>query len=191
MMEGLSVTFSAEGAVSSIGNHRCSPPGDRQRAADNHPHSRPARNPAVSLGYFGFHWLEFFLGSHLRLRPITFRGGLVLIDRYYYDFFVDQRRYRLRVPQPIVRLGHFFLKKPDLVVLLTRRRKCLQAASRRFRSRKPNASARRIWNLSAGLSNGRVVDATQPPEKVGADINRAILDFMAERTSKRWGIGHS
>ena len=42
----------------------------------------------------------------------------MLIDRYYYDFFVDQRRYRLRVPQAIVRLGHFFLKKPDLVVLL-------------------------------------------------------------------------
>jgi hypothetical protein len=31
------------------------------------------------------------------------------------------------------------------------------------------------------------MDATQPPEKVGADINRAILDFMARRTVTRWG----
>jgi len=88
------------------------------RSPTTDPHSRPARNPTFSLAYFGFHWLEFFLGSHLRLRMIAFRGGLVLIDRFYYDFFVDQRRYRLRVPVSIVRLGHFFLKKPDLVVLL-------------------------------------------------------------------------
>ena len=41
--------------------------------------------------------------------------------------------------------------------------------------------------LVQGLSNGRVIDATQPPEKVGADISRAILDFMAERMAKRSG----
>ena len=49
---------------------------------------------------------------------MTFRGGLVLIDRYYYDFLIDQRRYRLQVPQWLVRLGLAFLKKPDLVLLL-------------------------------------------------------------------------
>ena len=87
-------------------------PASGSTRADPDPHSRPARNPAVSLCYFGFHWLEFVLGSHVRLRPITFRGGLVLVDRGYYDFFVDQRRYRLRVPQAVVRLGHFFLKSP-------------------------------------------------------------------------------
>ena len=40
--------------------------------------------------------------------------------------------------------------------------------------------------LVRGFDNGRVVDATQAPEKVGADISRAILDFMAERTR---GVG--
>ena len=44
--------------------------------------------------------------------------------------------------------------------------------------------------LVRGLGNGRVVDATQPPEKVGADVSRAILDFMTERTKKRWGLPH-
>jgi thymidylate kinase len=42
--------------------------------------------------------------------------------------------------------------------------------------------------LVQGLSNGLVLDATQPPEKVGTDINRAILDFMARRTVTRWNI---
>ena len=95
-MEGLSGTFSPQ----KVRHFHWKPPlfSARRQAARGpatDPHGLPARNPAVSLCYFGFHWLEFLLGSHLRLRPVTFRGGLVLIDRYYYDFFVDQRRYRL------------------------------------------------------------------------------------------------
>jgi thymidylate kinase len=41
--------------------------------------------------------------------------------------------------------------------------------------------------LVLGLANGRVIDATQPPAKVGAEASRVILDLMAERTRKRWG----
>jgi thymidylate kinase len=133
--------------------------------------------------------LEFFLGSHLRLRPITFRGDLVLIDRYYYDFFVDQRRYRLRVPQAVVRLGRFFLKSPDLVFLLDAPAEVLQKRKQEVPLAETERQCTAYLELVRGLGNGRVVDSTQPLEKVGADISRAILDFMAERTKRRWGLG--
>jgi thymidylate kinase len=157
------------------------------RAPTTDPHGHPPRNPAISLCYFAFHWLEFFLGSHLRLRPLTFRGGLVLIDRYYYDFFVDQRRYRLRVPQSIVRLGYLFLKKPDLVVLLDAPAEVLQSRKKEVPLAETERQRTAYLALVQGLCNGRVIDATQPPEVVGSNISRAILDFMAERTIKRWG----
>ena len=188
LLDGLRVTFSPQKAH----HFHWKPPlySTRRRAARGpatDPHGQPARNPVLSLGYFGFHWLEFFLGSHLRLRPITFRGGLVLIDRFYYDFFVDQRRYRLRVPQAIIRLGHCFLKKPDLVVLLDAPAEVLQSRKQEVPLAESARQRTAYRALVQGLSNGRVIDATQPPEKVGADISRAILDFMAERTAKRSG----
>jgi thymidylate kinase len=158
------------------------------RGPTSDPHGRPARNPLLSLGYFGFHWLEFFLGSHLRVRPMTFRGALVLIDRYYYDFFVDQRRYRLRVSSSLVRLGLCLLKQPDLVVLLDAPAETLQRRKQEVPLAETERQRAAYLTLVRGLSNGRVVDATQSPEKVGADISRAILDFMAERTGQRWGI---
>ena len=147
VMEELSGTFSP----AKVQHFHWKPPlfSAQRRAARGpatDPHGQPPRNPLASLCYFGFHWLEFFLGSHLRFWPITFRGGLVLIDRFYYDFFVDQWRYRLRVPQFIVRLGHSLMKKPDLVVLLDAPAEVLQAESRKSRWRKPNANAPRIWN---------------------------------------------
>ena len=186
VIEGLSGTFPSQ----KVRHFHWKPPlfSARRQAARGpatDPHGLPARHPAISLCYFGFHWLEFLLGSHLRLRPVTFRGGLVLIDRYYYDFFVDQRRYRLSVPQSIVRLGHVFLKKPDLVLLLDAPAEVLHSRKQEVPLAETGRQRIAYRELVRGLPNGRVLDATQPPEKVGADITRAILDFMAQRTSKR------
>jgi hypothetical protein len=148
------------------------------------PHSRPPRNALVSVLSFAFHWLEFFLGWHLRVRPKLFRGGLVLIDRWYYDFFVDQRRYRLRVPKFLVRLGLTLLPKPDLVFLL-------DAPPEVLRQRKqevPEAETRRqreaYLNLVQTLPNGIVIDASQPPERVAGDICHKVLERMAAQISK-------
>ena len=191
VMVELGVTFSPQ----KVCHFHWKPPlfSARRRAARGpatDPHGRPARHPVVSLAYFGFHWLEFLLGSHLRLRPITFRGGLVLIDRFYYDFFVDQRRYRLRVPRFIVRLGHYFLQQPDLVVLLDAPAQVLQQRKQEVPLAETERQRPAYLELVRSLRNGRVVDATQPPDKVGADISRVILDFMAERTGQRWGASN-
>jgi len=146
------------------------------------PHSQPPRNALVSMLYFKVHWLEFFLGWHLRVRPKLFRGGLVLIDRWYYDFLVDQRRYRLQVPKVLVRLGLKLLPKPDLVFLL-------DAPPEILRQRKqevPEAETRRqresYLRLVRTLPNGIVVDASQSPERVADDICHRLLDQMGEQS---------
>ncbi|MGA2865995.1 MAG: hypothetical protein ABSF95_16095 [Verrucomicrobiota bacterium] len=151
------------------------------------PHSEPVRNALVSLLFFGFHWLEFFLGWPLRIQPVTFRGGLVVINRFYYDFFVDQRRYRLRVPLWLVGLGYRALVKPDLVLLLDAPAAVLQSRKREVPPAETERQRKAYRQLVQGLSNGRIIDAAQPPEKVAAEIEQVILDFMAERTRKRSG----
>jgi thymidylate kinase len=191
IMEGLSGTFPPQ----KVRHFHWKPPlfSARRQAARSpttDPHGLPARSPVVSLCYFGLHWLEFLLGAPLRLRPVTFRGGLVLIDRYYYDFFVDQRRYRLAVPPSLVRLGHFILPKPDLVLLLDAPAEVLQRRKREVPPAETERQRQAYRQLVRGLSNGVVLDATQPPEKVGADLNRAILEFMAQRAIKRGDTRH-
>ena len=188
VLEELEVTF----PTAKVRQFHWKPPvftGKRQaaRAPTTDPHGKPARNALLSLAYFGVHWLEFLLGSHLRLRPLAFRGTLILIDRFYYDFFIDQRRYRLRVPQGLVRLGHALLKKPDLVVLLDAPAEVLQRRKQEVPLAETERQRAAFLPVVRGLQNGTVIDATQPPGKVGGAISRAILDFMALRTRQRWG----
>ncbi len=149
------------------------------------PHGQQARNRIASLAYLAGHWLEFFLGSHLQFRPVLFRGGLVLIDRYYYDFFVDQRRYRLQVPHWVVRAMFALLRQPDLVFLLDAPAAVLQSRKQEV---PPAETARQVEayrQLVARLPQGRVLDATQPAEHVAAHLTLQVLGWLEQRANRR------
>lgn len=152
-----------------------------RRPADS-PHAQSPRNPFLSLLYFGFHVLEFILGSRFRIRPITFRGGLVLIDRYYYDFFVDQRRFRLQVPQFLVRFGYHLVQKPDLFLLLDAPAELLQQRKQEVALAETQRQREAYLSLIRRLPNGYMIDAAQPADKVASDCIKRVLDFMAART---------
>ncbi len=155
------------------------------RAPVTAPHDKPPRSAPVSWLFFAVHWLEFFLGWPWCIWPVVARGGLVLIDRFYYDFFVDQRRYRLRVPAWLVGLGYWLLPKPDLVLLLDAPAEVLQ----RRKAEVPPAETQRqrtaFLTLFRDLPNGRIVDAAQPPDQVARQSRRLILDFLAQRMARR------
>lgn len=157
---------------------------NRRRAARTeatNPHGRPVRSQGLSLAYFGFHWLEFFLGSWLRVPGVTFKGGLVVIDRFYYDFFVDQKRYRLAVPRAVVAGGYWFIKKPDLVFLLDAPAEVLQSRKQEVPLAETGRQRQAYLELVKNLPNGIVVDAAKSSEQVASDIAQSILEFMAQR----------
>ena len=156
-----------------------------ERAPVADPHAKRPRNRLVSLVFFALHWLEFMLGSLLRIRPITFRGGLVVTDRYYYDFLVDQSRYRLNVPGWLVRSGLAFIRKPDLAVLLDAPVEVLRARKQEVPPEETQRQREAYLAMMRSLPNGNVVDAAQAPEKVVADIRKLILDYMVKRQSSR------
>jgi thymidylate kinase len=149
------------------------------------PHSRPPRNFLISLLYFAAHWFEFFLGYFVKILPVTFRGGLVLIDRWYYDFFVDQRRYRLKIPMSLVRLGYLFLRKPDLAFVLDAPPEILQARKQEVSQAETRRQCEAFQRLAAEFSNVVLVDATKSPDDVAGEICGIVLQFMADRTEQR------
>jgi thymidylate kinase len=149
------------------------------------PHGQPPRGWLASLCYLAGHWLEYVLGSLLQFRPAMFRGGLVLIDRYYYDFLIDQRRYRLSVPNGIIRLLFRTLRQPDLVFLLDAPAEVLQARKREVSPAETERQVQAYRQLVATLPQGRTLDATAPPYRVTAELTRQLLDWLASRIKNR------
>ncbi len=157
----------------------------RERPPTTTPHANPPRPLIISIMYFLFHWADFVLGVCLILRPITFRNGLAVIDRYYYDFFVDPQRYRLRVPLFLARLGYAFLPKPDLVILLDAPPDILQSRKREVPLTETARQRAAYLELTAGLPNGLVVDGSRSLQEVVYEATRAVLSYLTDRTTRR------
>lgn len=152
------------------------------------PHGKPPRGRLASIAYFTFHWLEFVLGAQVRLRPALFRNGLVVIDRYYHDFFVDPQRYRLAVPKRLLRWAFRFVMKPDLLICLDAPHEVLQGRKQEVT---PEVTARQrqaYLDLARTLPNSHVVDAARPLDEVVAEAEAIVLRYIATRTARRLGL---
>ncbi len=81
------------------------------------PHGRKQRGRFVSYLRFFYYTADYFLG-YFKIRFLKTITTLVVMDRYYYDFLVDKRRYAFDVPEWLPRLIAKVLPKPDLVIYL-------------------------------------------------------------------------
>jgi len=189
LIENLAATFPLE-----LGRHfHWKPPvlSAKRRSARGSatdPHGLPTRGRVKSLLFFAAHWTEFLLGAPLRIWPATYRGGFVLIDRYFYDFFVDQRRFQLNVPMGLVRLACGLLPKPELVFVLDAPTEVLRARKQEVSFAETDRQRQQYVKLAARLPNGKIIDGTQPPAAVAQNIQREIFQFLAARQKRRDGL---
>jgi thymidylate kinase len=157
----------------------------RNGSAALDPHSKPVRPLGLSIIFFLRHLADFYLGAILRILPVTFKNALVAVDRYYYDFFIDQRRFRLSIPQAVALLGYRFLLKPDIVFCLDAPPAVIQARKQEVPFEETARQQAAYLALVETLPNGRIVDASRPLEQVISDVESIILEHMSARTLRR------
>jgi thymidylate kinase len=136
--------------------------------------------------YFAYHLQPFFWGWIRYVKPALKKNGLVIIDRYYYDFFVDLRRYRLNLPKWIVRFGYVFVNKPDIVFCLDADPEVLQERKMEVSFEECKRQREAYRALASRLSTGHVIDASQELDAVVRDVQKIILVYMNERATRRF-----
>lgn len=167
----------------------------RRRRSDSgpttDPHGRPPRGVLSSLVHFTFHLLEFVVGGQLKIRPVLIRNGLVAVDRYYYDFLVDPKRYRLNVPGRLVRWASRAVMRPDLVICLDAPTEVLQGRKWELPPEETGRQRKAYVNLARTLPNAHVVDASRPLDEVVSVVTGIALDYLASRAARRLGLDES
>ncbi|MCW5552677.1 MAG: hypothetical protein KIS67_11040 [Verrucomicrobiae bacterium] len=155
------------------------------RPATTAPHALPPRNALVSLGLLVYHWIEFCVGAFVQFLPARFRNGLVLIDRYHYDFVVDPRRFRLAAWPRLARLLFRLLPKPDRVFVLDAPAEVLQSRKREVPLVETKRQREAYLSYPGALPCARIVDASQCADAVVAELTRDTLNRLAARQERR------
>ncbi len=149
------------------------------------PHSQPPRGWLVSVLKMIYFLFDYILGYLLQVYPKLIRSTFVVFDRYYHDLLVDSRRYRYGGPMWWARLLGKLIPQPDLWILLDAPAEVLQARKQEVSFEETARQREAYLALVRSFPNGVVVDSSQAIDKVVADVDKTILEFMAQRTSQR------
>jgi thymidylate kinase len=104
--------------------------------------NKPVTNPhgSSTSGFFGsllrwlYYTLDYTFGFYLKVwSKKAIRSCVWIFDRYYYDFLIDPKRGRIKLPRWILKVGQFIIPEPDIIL-------CLGADAGEIHQRKPELS---------------------------------------------------
>lgn len=151
------------------------------------PHGKPPRGRLVSLLRFGYFWLDFVLGHWVKVRPLLLRRYLISFDRCYYDFLVDPRRFRLRLPQWLVRLFAYLVPQPDLIFVFDAPAAVLHARKQELGLAEIETQLDALRALSSRTARMHSVRVDREVEAIVDELERATLDYLDRRARRRLG----
>jgi hypothetical protein len=153
------------------------------------PHARPAHGPLLSLLVTGYYWLDFVVGGWLRIAPVRLRGGLVVVERGWWDLAVDPHRYRLSMPPRVIRLLGAAVPRPDLALVLEADPETLRA--RKAELTEPELARQTVaWRRTLYRSVPRTfLDTSRGEAAVQAEARQTIVGHLERRAASRLASG--
>jgi thymidylate kinase len=146
------------------------------------PHAQKPSGPVGSIFRWGYYLLDYTLGYIKSVFPqIRTKSKVFIFDRYYYDYYIDQRRSRTSLPHWILRLGECLVPTPDIIL-------CLGGDPQKIYSRKPETSLKEVTRQTRILqkfchSRRKAVwiDTTTTPQESIIATMEAIVKMMIPR----------
>ena len=161
----------------------------REASDATDPHQQAPHGAMASLLVAGYYWLDFVLGGWARVTPIRLRGGLVVMERGWWDLAVDPTRYRLKIPQWIIRLLGLATPRPDLAFVLEGEPATLHARKAEL---PPSELARQTREWRRALPSSvptTFVDTSPGSLAVQAQIREHIASHLERRATRRLASG--
>lgn len=146
------------------------------KATVTNPHAKKPSKFLPSMARWSYYLLDYSIGYLINYwLKLHTKSKVVIFDRYYYDNYIDQKRLRTSLPKWIIRIGEFFIHKPDLVI-------CLGGDPKIIYERKPETSFDEVKRQTKALkefcktrSNAVWVDTTIQPNISITTAIEAIL----------------
>lgn len=150
------------------------------------PHNQKPRGELGSIAKLFYFLGLYFFGYWCKIYPLKIKSTLIIFDRYYHDILVDPRRYRNSAGNYWTKLVAYFVPKPDVWILLDVPATIIQ---QRKSEVSPEESARQVIayrKLFEKLANAYVINANQTPEQVIYDTEEVLIQYLKNRTLKRY-----
>jgi len=100
------------------------------------PHKGKQSGLLGSLFRWGYYMIDYTFG-YMKNVWLYKNGKVFIFDRYYYEYYFDQKRSRTNLPLWIVRIGECLIPSPDVIL-------CLGGDPEKIYARKPETSLEEV-----------------------------------------------
>lgn len=148
----------------------------------SNPHGSSSSGFFGSLARWLYYLLDYTFGFYLKVwSKKSIKSCVWIFDRYYYDFLIDPKRARMKLPKIIFKLGQFLIPEPDLIL-------CLGSEGHVIHKRKPeltleevNRQIYELKNFSQSHNRAVWIDTGKDIETSSKDAIDAITNMMGKR----------
>lgn len=147
------------------------------------PHTSKPYGKLLSLIKMGVYILDYSLGYWLNVRWKAAKGHLVVFDRYYYDFYIDQIRYRLNLDNKLIRFFQFFIPSPDTTFVLLGDAQEIYERKKELPPDEIERQLRTLKNYQDKFSNPVEINVSASIPNVLYNVSKNILITQAKRNN--------
>lgn len=155
---------------------------DEPEHVNSDPHGQSQSGFFGSLIRWGYYMIDYTFGYLKKIWiQIHSKSKVFIFDRYYYDYYIDQKRSRTNLPNWILRFGEMLIAKPDLIL-------CLGGDPQKIYERKPETSLQEVERQTNVLrhfcethQNAVWIDTTTTIEQSCDEAMQAIVSMMSKR----------
>lgn len=149
------------------------------------PHGKLPRSAISSMSKIAFwlflYWKDIYFHGH---KNLTLR----VWDRYFYDVYIDPKRYRYGAPLWIAKLIGRFIPKPGLMIVLDAPAETIHARKQEVSLEETQRQRAVYLQFAKETPNTTVLNTDQSLELTRDDCNKAVLNYMQERQKLRMGL---
>ena len=158
----------------------------KEVAPTTDPHNQIPRGYLGSIAKLFYSLGLYVFGYWTKVYPLKIKSTLVIFDRYYHDILVDPKRYRHGGEKFWVKLVGYFVPKPDVWLLLDVPATVIQQRKAEVTPEECERQVIAYRKLFEKLDNAFIINANQTPEQVIYDTEEVLIQYLKNRTTKRY-----
>lgn len=100
---------------------------------------------------------------------------MIVFDRYYYDYFVDMKRYRYSLPQWFPHLFAWSIPTPDIIFILDGTPEVLYQRKKELPIDEMSRQRFAYLKIAEKYKNAVIINVDKPLDDVVSDVTREIF----------------
>lgn len=150
------------------------------------PHGRKDQGRFVSYIRFLYYTLDFLMG-YFKIRFLKTITTLVVMDRYYYDFLIDKKRYGFNIPDYLPKMIFKIIPKPDIVIYLDNEPEELYARKKELPLEEIKRQIEKFRELVSKMPNAHTVNTRLTLKDVIQETCGIVIKAKAETLKRLLG----